>query len=126
MGDLSPHFSLVEFACRCGCGYGLESSHVNQDLIDLLEAIRKMVARPVYVTSGCRCLLHNQTVDGDTHSAHLRGNAADVRIYPWSGHARFMLVSAAVLCHASGIGVAGSFIHVDVDTVLPRPSLWSY
>jgi hypothetical protein len=42
------------------------------------------------------------------------------------GWNRRKLVDLAVVCDAAGIGVAKTFVHVDVDDVLSRPSAWSY
>jgi uncharacterized protein YcbK (DUF882 family) len=123
MGDLSDHFSKSEFKCSCGCGYGTREGDVSEALLDLLERMREEYG-PIRLTSGCRCAQHNAAVGGVPNSAHTRGTAAD--IFCFGGRTRRELVDLAVVCDAAGIGVAKTFVHVDVDDVLSRPSAWSY
>ena len=124
--QLSEHFWGYEFECRCGCTYGSQEGHVDKDLIYRLERLRRMLDTPIIITSGCRCLPHNNEEGGAKKSAHLRGTAADLKILPWNGEARFRIIAAAVLCQFPGMGISNSFIHLDVDTFLPRPSAWGY
>ena len=120
MSQLSEHFRSEEFACGCGCGFDT----VSQELVYLLESIRQEYGKPMIITSGCRCEYHNHAVGGVPNSAHTRGTAADILVE--GGLDRRKMVDLAVMNWASGIGVARSFVHVDVDDVLPRPSIWSY
>lgn len=126
MGDLSEHFSKSEFACKCGCGFGLNGGDVSPALVFLLEAIREDVGGPVRLNSGCRCEKHNKDEGGVEHSVHTLGEAADIQVE--GGRHRFMVLRAASDHGAEGIGVAKTFIHVDVHKgeVKPRPSAWSY
>lgn len=68
MGDLSPHFSRKEFECRC-CGRLV----LDDNLLDGLEALRKLAGVPVVVNAGYRCRQHNQEVGGVPNSEHTRG-----------------------------------------------------
>jgi uncharacterized protein YcbK (DUF882 family) len=124
MGDLSDHFSRYEFACSCGCGYGTRPGDVSEELLHLLESMRDELGEPIHLTSGCRCAAWNGSVGGVHNSAHTRGTAADIKCS--GGANRRKLVDTAVMHFASGIGVAKTFVHVDVCDVLPRPSAWSY
>lgn len=80
MGDMSAHFSRAEFACHCGCGFGLRVGQVSTPLVVLLERIRDHFDTPVMVVSGCRCGDHNRRVGGATGSQHLHGTAADIKV----------------------------------------------
>ena len=126
MGDLSEHFSKSEFACKCGCGFGLQDGDVSPALVFLLEAIREDVGGPVRLTSGCRCPDHNQAVGGVEDSVHTLGEAADIQVE--GGRHRFMVQRAANDHGAEGIGIAKGFVHVDVHKgeTKPRPSAWPY
>ena len=124
MGDLSEHFDTSEFACSCGCGYGTRPGDVSEELLHLLEEMRDELGEPIHIASGCRCAAWNTAVGGVHNSAHTRGTAADLKCS--GGLARRKLVDTAVMHFASGIGVARTFCHIDVDDVLPRPSCWSY
>ena len=124
MGDLSTHFSASEFECSCGCKYGTRPGDVSIELLHLLELIREEYGMPMHITSGCRCAVWNAHVGGVANSAHTRGTAADISCS--GGTNRRKLMDLAVMSYASGIGIARTFVHVDVCDVLPRPSAWSY
>jgi len=117
---LSPHFTSEEFECKCGCGL----CDVSEALLSYLEDMREELCRPMQIASGCRCHHHNQDVGGVSNSAHTRGTAADIVCR--GGFERFQLVTAAVNAGVVGIGIAKSFVHVDVDEDIPRPAVWSY
>jgi len=71
---VSKHFNRSEFACRCGCGFDT----VDVETIEVLEDLRECFEQPVYISSGCRCIHHNQSVGGTLKSLHTMGRAADV------------------------------------------------
>lgn len=75
MGDLSVHFDSTEFACKCGCGFMKPSPK----LIMRLEDLRGEWGHPIHVNSGCRCPVHNESINGARNSYHLNGMAADIR-----------------------------------------------
>lgn len=71
------HFQRAEFACKCGCGY----DDIDLRLVQILEEIREHFGgNPVYITSGCRCEIHNAEVGGVQGSWHTKGLAADFYI----------------------------------------------
>ena len=80
--QLTPHFQLDEFACRCGCGRHKKLSTVAnlRRLAINLEVIREAAGGgPLVVQSGFRCPAHNARVGGATRSLHMQGLAADLR-----------------------------------------------
>jgi uncharacterized protein YcbK (DUF882 family) len=105
MGNLSPHFSRQEFACKDGCGYG----QPHRELVQRLEALRtRLGGKPIVVVSGLRCPPRNSKVGGAVRSRHQSGEAADLV----SGLVRPGTARAAGF---TGIGVKdGWVIHVDV------------
>jgi uncharacterized protein YcbK (DUF882 family) len=81
MGDLSPHFSRHEFACK-GCGKGVDGcvggfDTVDSELLIVLETVRDRYGR-VTITSGCRCKAWNKAVGGTRNSQHQFARAADI------------------------------------------------
>lgn len=73
-GQLSENFYRYEFACHCGCGFDA----VDAELIRILEDVRaKLGNRPITITSGCRCMAHNEAVGGAKSSVHMTGKAVD-------------------------------------------------
>ena len=106
---LSDHFALAEFASRDGTLAVL----VHPALVELLEAIRAEVGRPVVITSGYRSAAHNRRVGGRSQSRHLWGMAADI-IAPGIATDRIRRIADDL--EAGGVGhYPGRFVHVDVE-----------
>ena len=76
MGDLNKFFSRREFECKCGCGM----RGVDAELLTALTKIREHFERPVTITSGNRCKIHNTNVGGEKGSMHTKGIAADFKV----------------------------------------------
>jgi uncharacterized protein YcbK (DUF882 family) len=116
MGDLSPHFSKVELACRC-CG----ELKIEKRLVDALEELRSLAGKPIVIHDGYRCERHNQEVGGVTDSEHVRGMAADVDIPGLSLQQQYELAVQVPDFVEGGIGVYDSgFLHVDVRLTRSR------
>ena len=135
MGDLSPHFSRAEFACKCGCGVDA----VSPNLIQALERMRAALnarqggsaERGLTIRSGCRCENHNREEGGKDDSPHLTilerkeyCEAADLDA-PTSRD-RYQLTRAAIEADIKRIGKGKNFVHVDVDPVKPQEVEWLY
>ena len=128
MGDLSTHFSRVEFTCRCGCGV----CRVSPRLLDMLDKARDIAGTAFRITSGCRCRAHNAAVSKAPDSAHLTEpegqvcEAADIA----TPSSRYRYVVLMGLMGAGfdriGINFAAGFIHADVDRDKDRDVLFSY
>jgi len=73
---LSPNLSRHEVRCRCGCGF----DEVTQELINTFQTIRDHLGKPIMINSGCRCRKHNGRVGGVAQSAHMTGEALDIRV----------------------------------------------
>lgn len=113
MGNFSPHFDRIEFACKCGCGF----NNISRELVDLLENVRVQTGLPLHINAGCRCVAHNAAVGGKPNSAHLRGLAADIACT--DNHTRYVLLFALIGVFKR-IEVGSTWLHVDVDKSLPQ------
>lgn len=71
---LSKNFDRHEFACSCGCA----SCTIDAGVVKVLQEIRDHFNERVVVTSGVRCMHHNERVGGVSTSQHLQGRAADI------------------------------------------------
>ena len=114
---LSTNFRRYEFECQggaCCCG----SAPIDQRLVDLLQAVRDDLERPIKVTCGFRCIKHNaQTKDAVVDSYHTIGHAADITCYGIRIDDLHLVVQRA--CESMGYGYIilyrdRNFIHVDI------------
>lgn len=122
------YFTEKEMACHCGCGKLPEPGFMH-----FLEAMRQRADFPFVITSGARCADYNFKVTGKRDGAHVRGLAADIKVY---GERALRVVELALQYGMTGIGVnqkgniPGRYVHVDSvpagDPVIVRAMLWSY
>jgi len=117
-GDLSEHFSRVEFACHC-CG----QLRLDHGLIDALERLHELADRSIVVHDGFRCPGHNKAVGGAANSEHTRGLAADISVHGLTLQQFFELALQIPAFFHGGIGVYDSgFLHVDIR---PHRARWA-
>ena len=114
---LSTNFSSKEFDCHGnGC---CSQTLINPQLIKYLQQIRDHFNKPITVTSGYRCLVHNRNVGGATGSRHSKGDAADIVV---QGVAPREVAKYAESIGVKGIGLYetqkdGYFTHIDTRDI---------
>lgn len=116
MGDLSPHFSRAEFACRCGCGADKMKSRV----IAYAERLRELAGAPVVVNSGRRCAKWNKKVHGAAGSRHLTGEAIDFEIEGISREEERRLAIAAGFSWVRDTTKGDHAVHADIRGLPPE------
>ena len=106
---ISNHFKRSEFSCKDGCGGDV----VDAELITVLEGAREYFGKPVRITSGYRCAVHNRAVGGKAASQHLLGKAADITV---DGESPGDVCVYFVKKYPDqyGIGLYKAFVHIDV------------
>lgn len=121
------YFKEKEFRCKCRC-------HIYNPSVDLIEKInwvREEYGKPLIITSGCRCPIHNKRVGGSETSSHLttkkkKCKALDIK-FPKSGKDMFKLLEIlSIQFKRIGINSKKGFIHVDIDRKKRSPWLWFY
>lgn len=117
--QLSPHFNVQEFRCKCGKKHEIL---IAEELVDKLEKLYSALnCSKIIVTSGYRCTAHDKAVGGSGTGQHTKGNAADICCYGQDGQP---ISSKTVCCMAQDIGFNGianitaeyKYTHVDVRT----------
>lgn len=114
--QLSPHFNVKEFRCKCGKEH---ETLISDELIQKLEMLYDSLnCSKIIVTSGYRCAAHDKNVGGGGTGQHTLGNAADICCYGQDGQP---ISSKLVCCKAQDIGFRGianitaAYIYTHVD-----------
>lgn len=97
---------------------------MSEVLLQKLDELRERVGSPMVIESGYRTREHNARVKGSVNSAHTRGLAVDIRAM--SGRMRYDLVRHALDLGFKRIGIAKTFVHLDIDESLPGQVIWTY
>lgn len=115
--QLSTHFNVSEFRCKCGRTH---NTYVSDDLVNMLEKIySKMKCSKAIISSGYRCATHDRNVGGSGYGPHVEGYAADICFYDKSNRA---IDARLVSCVAQDLGFKGianitsayTWIHLDM------------
>jgi zinc D-Ala-D-Ala carboxypeptidase len=107
------------YTCKCGCGFDV----IDPRVPEVFEAVRT-VSPGAKVTSACRCTEHNRAVGGKPNSAHLSGLACDIACV--GSASRFAVIKALLEHGVRRIGLAGSFVHFDLDESKPQDVIFFY
>lgn len=110
---LAENFNSTEFDCKGkGC---CKATFIDKNLVTYLQMIRNHFGKPITVTSGYRCIVHNKNVNGAVSSRHTKGQAADIVVKG--------VESREVAKYAESIGIKGiglyetdkdgHFVHID-------------
>ncbi|MCO6499666.1 MAG: peptidase M15 [Vicingus serpentipes] len=124
------YFDAFEFDSPDLPGSGRE---MDQEFILLLDQARELAGEQgqlegmkivFSITSGYRTESHNKKIGGVSDSAHLTGNAADIRVR--NGKERRIILNSLIKVGLDKrIGIGQTFIHVDNDFNKPF-SYWTY
>lgn len=111
-------FELSEFDCS-----ETGDNEMVPEFLERLDQLREACGFPFHITSGFRAPSHSAEKDKPNGpGTHSRGIAADIAVS--NGEQRMVLISTALSMGFSGIGVAKTFVHVDIRKT--TPVLWSY
>ena len=107
-GQISEHFKASEFQCKDGTKEVL----IAQNLLDVLEKIRKHFDAEVHINSGYRTPKWNEKVGGTANSYHCKGMAADIWV---KNHTNVEVARYAnSIMEKGGIIRYKNFTHIDV------------
>ena len=111
------YFAKKEFDCR-----HTGENRMEQEFLDKLDKLRDYCGFPLVITSGYRSPSHPLEAVKEIPGTHAQGIAADIKMTN-SAH-RYSLIKAALEHGFTGIGVAGTFIHLDTRGTVPV--VWTY
>jgi len=119
--ELYPNFSKEEFDCK-----HTGENNMQHEFMKKLQQVREVFNKPMRVTSGFRSVKHPIEAR-KTHSngEHTQGTCAD--IYCDNGTDRYRLISIALDCGITRIGIAKNFLHLGIGGKgLPNYVIWEY
>ena len=100
--QLSPHFNVQEFRCKCGNQHDIL---IADELVSHLELLfSELDCSMITINSGHRCAAHDKAVGGSGGGFHVSGYAADIRCYDKK---KALISSKLVSCKAQDIGFSG-------------------
>ena len=111
------YFKLEEFNCQ-----ETGKNNMSEGFIHKLDELREACGFPFAITSGYRDPSHSVERHKAKGGQHTLGIAADIRIH--SGDDRYTIVQKAMELGFTGIGIAKTFVHVDMRVT--TPVIWTY
>ena len=118
--QITRNFSESEFACKCGCGL----KDISIELVEKLQLTREEYGCAMTISSGLRCKTWNKACGGSVNSSHLTGLAVDIAMDDAVLRHRFIRTILGM--GWMRVGIAKSFIHLDIDYKKTKPVIWTY
>lgn len=106
---LGKHFKVGEFACKDGSPVVF----IDEYLWTVLDILRTKIEKPVIITSGYRTPCWNLKANGAKYSYHMRGMAADIKVYSMKPKEVANELNK-IVPNECGIIVYNSWVHFDV------------
>ena len=111
------YFKLSDFDCQ-----ETGNNEMSEEFLEKLDELRHKCGFPFIITSGYRDPTHSIEARKAKAGTHARGIASDIRIN--NGNEAYQIIKHAQSMGFNGIGVAKSFIHVDIRQGMPV--IWCY
>lgn len=121
INDELDYFTREEFVCQ-----HTGENEISDKFLLKIDLLRARCGFPFVITSGYRSKDHPIESKKAKAGTHAQGIAADVRIS--NGSDRYKIVEEALKLGFSGIGVADSFVHIDIRSSNgnKNPVMWCY
>ena len=111
------HFDISEFRCR-----ETGENDMDESFIHMLDELRERCGFSFAITSGYLSVKHTAERSKEKGGTHTLGIAVDIAVS--NGEQRMKIVREALEMGFGGIGVARTFVHVDMRAT--TPVMWTY
>ena len=110
--NITQNFRYSEFICKDGTGVPEIYKENMEVCATELQILREELGKPIIITSAYRTPEWNKKVGGKPNSYHLRMEAVDIKVKGMKPYD--LAIWAARETNFQGIGIADSFIHLDL------------
>lgn len=107
---MSKYFKEIEFK-------------MNDDFLAKLDQARELANIPFIINSAYRSPSHPLSIENPS-SSHIKGLAVDISVK--DSRTRFIVLEALISVGFNRIGIANTFIHVDLDLSKSDNVIWTY
>ena len=98
-------------------------NNMNKDFLFVLDEAREFAGIPFVINSAYRSPEHPLSIKNPS-SSHIKGLAVDIKAT--DSNTRFKIVQALIEVGFNRIGIADTFIHVDLDLDKTQNVIWTY
>ena len=97
--------------------------NMNKEFLFVLDEAREIAKIPFFINSAYRSPTHPESIKNPT-SSHIKGLAVDIKAT--DSTTRFKIIEALLSVGFTRIGIADTFIHVDLDFDKSQDVIWTY
>ena len=97
--------------------------NMDEDFLSKLDEAREFAGIPFSINSAYRSPTHPESIKNPT-SSHIKGLAVDIKAT--DSKTRFKILEALLSVGFTRIGIADTFIHVDMDYDKSQEVIWTY
>lgn len=98
--------------------------NMDKTFLQKLDEARELAGIPFIINSAYRSPEHNAKIGGKPNSSHIKGLAVDISVT--DSRTRFIVLNALINAGFNRIGIADTFIHVDLDLDKSSKVIWTY
>lgn len=124
LNNIMPTYKYFKLKEKTGSRGNHTIAELKPELVSILDLIRGDAGIPFIIESGKRTQEENKTVGGATNSAHLTGEAVDIRCL--TSENRYKIITSAIKHGINRIGIGSNYIHLDISKTLPQNMVWHY
>ena len=101
----------------------IDDGNMDANFLHKLDKARSIAGLPFKINSAYRSPEHPLSIKNPS-SSHIKGLAADISAK--DSRTRFIIVDALIKAGFNRIGIADTFIHVDMDLDKSNKVIWTY
>ncbi len=118
---MARYFNDSEFR-KCSPSCSIDD--MDPEFMATLDRIREKAGIPLVLNSAYRSSAYDKSKGRSGTGAHTEGRAVDIRCNTDSN--RYKIITAALACGVTRIGIGKTYIHIDTSRKLSRGVVWHY